>query len=274
MSVSARFLQEVRLGTALSDWRTDNHYVLERVLGVGSTSKCFLALQEGAPVALKVTDKDSAYAKRCCRREARVQRKCNHKNIIAYKCSFERLNYRIAVLEYGGDETLKSLCVEANPVLARKAFPQMCDALLYLKSLGYLHRDIKLDNFIVSDPEEARVKLTDFGMAMRASKTKGAAWSGTPLYAAPELVGRFDGMAHFSYASEVYALGVCLYRMMQGHYPYMAKDIESLSILLTSSRQPEPLEDDECADLCAGMLDKVPDRRITLEAARASRFCQ
>jgi len=97
---------------------------------------------------------------------------------------------------------------------------QMCEALIYLHSEGWLHRDVKPDNYLVSDAGE--VKLIDFALTQRVkggftrllgSKSK---VQGTRSYMSPEQIrgSALDGRA------DLYSLGCTVYEMLAGKPPF------------------------------------------------------
>lgn len=90
---------------------------------------------------------------------------------------------------------------------------QISRALEFSHRLDIIHGDIKPSNLLVQD--NGVVKLSDFGMARRASKSNASAFGGTPNYLAPELIegGKTD------VTSDIYALGVTLYEMTFGELP-------------------------------------------------------
>lgn len=93
---------------------------------------------------------------------------------------------------------------------------KLCKAVAALHRQRVIHRDIKPDNIMLLD--DGGVKLLDLGVA-RLPAIPDAAHEdipGTPSYMAPEM---FDG-ARGDERSDLYALGVTLYRLFSGHYPY------------------------------------------------------
>jgi len=49
---------------------------------------------------------------------------------------------------------------------AKKIFKQIVEGVNYLHKLNIIHRDIKLENIIVSDEDQVTVKMIDFGFAL------------------------------------------------------------------------------------------------------------
>jgi tetratricopeptide (TPR) repeat protein len=106
---------------------------------------------------------------------------------------------------------------------------QVVDALAFVHARGILHRDIKPDNVLVLRDKSGalQVKITDFGLAgifdqQGASedsfKPADDHWvMGTPHYMAPE---RIDGFVPVGPASDLYSVGVMLYRMVSGDLPF------------------------------------------------------
>jgi serine/threonine protein phosphatase PrpC len=130
----------------------------------------------------------------------------------------ERQSRLYGVLVYYPGETLEAriakgpLGLSAGLLIA----PKLARGVAALHRLGIVHRDIKPDNVLLG--EDGAVKLIDLGVARlpRVEEFAGSEIPGTPSYMAPELFAGEIG----SEASDQFAIGVTLYRMFTGRYPY------------------------------------------------------
>jgi serine/threonine protein phosphatase PrpC len=130
----------------------------------------------------------------------------------------QRQHLYYVMREYSGS-TLAELNAEVGPL----PLPQWQDlAERLLRAVGMLHRrqilhrDIKPENLLLGDDGELR--LLDFGLAYcpGLSEDQPSALPGTPSYIAPEA---FRGDAPTP-QQDLYAVGVTLYFLLTGHYPY------------------------------------------------------
>jgi PAS domain S-box-containing protein len=102
----------------------------------------------------------------------------------------------------------------------------MAAALTQLHRRGLIHKDLKPANILVN-PVSQEVRFTGFGIASRPSRERQAlepleTIAGTLAYMAPEQSGRMN--RPIDSRSDLYALGVTLYRMLTGALPFTAAD--------------------------------------------------
>ena len=124
-----------------------------------------------------------------------------------------------------------------------------------------VHRDVKPSNVILSP---AGAKVVDFGLAAVAGDTAESGeqviW-GTPAYLAPERLTNGEVVP----ASDVYALGVLLYRMLTGGPPWKADTVTQI-LRAHESAEPAPLPvleglPESVAVICLRCLAKQPTER-------------
>ena len=168
----------------------------------------------------------------------------------------------------------------------RSALKQLALVLHELHTQGRLHRDIKPSNVLVT--RLGRVVLLDFGLSTdveaRANpETTDGHIVGTATYMAPEQAAGRPVTA----ASDWYAVGVMLYRVLAGRLPHEGK---VLQILMEKQRRDPPrpaamFQDvpEELDRLCMDLLERDPARRPSGEeilrqfggtAAEASRAAE
>ncbi len=191
-------------------------YKIERRLAEGGFAHVYKAMDtvEGIRVALKIphpryVDKDSL---EFFRREARMAAQLDHPHILPLKdASF--INGRFVIAFPLGAETLD------DRMAKRMAFPvmldlidQLLDAVAFAHEKKIIHCDLKPENMILFPGNSLR--LTDFGIAKVAQHTVRASGSGTLGYMAPE-----QAMGKPSFRSDVFSLGLIIYRMLSGQLP-------------------------------------------------------
>ncbi|CAA7623224.1 serine/threonine-protein kinase [Magnetospirillum sp. UT-4] len=96
---------------------------------------------------------------------------------------------------------------------------QVCLGLAALHAKGYVHRDVKPTNLLLTDRVDGTVRLCDLGFAkIPGQEPEGWAgrWIGTPNYAAPE---QMREALSATDRSDVYSVGVLAYRLLTGLLP-------------------------------------------------------
>ena len=152
--------------------------------------------------------------------EARAAAKLNHSNIVTIYDVAEAQGIPFIVMELVPGET-PGRQPDLNLEATIRLISQVCAALEHAHTAGIIHRDLKLENIILT-PERG-VKLMDFGLARLSEGprlTEDGTIMGTILYMAPELLMGEEA----SVQSDLYALGVMFYELASGHPPFKGGD--------------------------------------------------
>ena len=132
-------------------------------------------------------------------------------------------------------------------------FVKVCSAVHHAHQRGVIHRDLKPSNILVDMTGEPH--LLDFGLAKLLAEggdsgvTLSGQFLGTPAYASPEQVR--GGPAANDVRSDVYSLGVVLYRLLTGHMPYPVDG--GLADVFQSIQQSEPRTPSPAAGIDRGL---------------------
>jgi len=147
--------------------------------------------------------------------------------------------------------------------VSRFIFRQIITGLAYSHTKNVLHRDIKLDNILLTSRGD--VKICDFGVSKLVTPGETLTEQcGTPAYIAPEV---FRGEGYSGFKSDIWSAGVVLYAMLFGAVPFKASNLSELHRQVLE-REPTYKEEEISADalsLLKGILEKDPALRLTSE---------
>ncbi|KNC78878.1 CAMK/CAMKL/BRSK protein kinase, partial [Sphaeroforma arctica JP610] len=249
--------------------RRVKHYVMEKVLASGA----YGLVQQGfneitqEKVAIKMMIKSEKDVDKELE-EFKLLRQITHPYIISAVDVVERERYLFIVLGLATGGTLTSLLssrpdCRMEPQETKHLFYQMLQAVGYLHEHSIAHRDVKPDNILLD--HRGNVKLTDFGAAVRLTheNERCSDVCGTIYYVAPELV-------HAPYLPrplDVWALGVVLFNMATGMFPFIPNTTDLEAFLGAVAQQklnfPESLEYDARVIITCMMTVDV-EKRITV----------
>jgi len=256
------------------------YYELGKTLGKGQFGLVKLAVHKktGQQVAIKQVKKKNMTHIEVFqqRREIEVLKMCQHPNIINLVDIFENSEYYYIVLDYmeGSDlfDYLQARDFNLGEDRVRELTYQLVLGLKYLHNYGIVHRDLKLENIMMTDTSETSVpKLVDFGLAkMIGPNEKAEEPFGTLGYVAPEILEKKP----YSFQCDMWSLGCIVYALLCSSLPF---DHDSQKETIRMTCEDKVVFDSpqwknysrECMDLIFKLLIKKPEERITLEQSLA-----
>jgi len=216
--------------------------------GMGTIYRAKDTTQKIGTVALKVLKEelyvDDNYRKRF-KQEAAIIDQLDHPNIVKVieRGQFEQKLFIAMELLRG--ETLSTKIARVDEIDLMEVIDiiyQVTDALVKIHSKYIVHRDLKPDNIMLIENKGNCnfVKLLDFGLAKTEHQTR-ITQTGTVLgtlnYMAPEQIS--DG--RFSYASDVYSLGVIFYETLTKKIPFPGDNVTDIMRQILHEAPIEPI---------------------------------
>ncbi len=191
-------------------------YRIEALLAEGNYSNVYRAFDtiENNRVALKVPHPhlaDEAFLDGF-RHEARLATKIQHPRLLSLKDASIIDSHFVLAYPLGLESLSDRLGRRISSDNLLLFIDQCLEGLSHLHQHRVIHCDIKPENFIIFPGPS--IRLADFGIARLAIRTLQASGSGTPGYMAPE-----QAMGKPSFRSDVFAIGLLLYRMIAGQLP-------------------------------------------------------
>ena len=224
------------------------NYKFLSILGEGGMATVYLAENTllGKKVAIKVLKDDFVYNSNIRGRflaEAKSMVQVSHANIISVLDLIDAGDIVAIVMEYVSGKSLKEYLLEKgklNDNEIQTLFIQILTALQHVHNSGLVHRDIKPSNFMITD--SGMIKLADFGIAKDKNRsfhlTETGTQMGTPKYMSPEQIKSAKDVDH---RSDIYSLGVVLYEMVAGYFPFETNSLPLIDIQEIILFKPLPL---------------------------------
>jgi serine/threonine-protein kinase len=241
-------------------------YRLDEPLGRGSMSAVWAAddLELGRRVAVKMLA-PSADPQRF-EREARAAAALSHPNIVSLY-DYGREDARpYMVLECLTGGSLEELLREGAPLgeaETRRIASDVASGLAHAHERGLVHRDLKPANILFDS--EGRAKIADFGIARMGGTgtlTEAGTVLGTASYISPEQAAGLPAGPE----SDVYSLGVILFRMLTGRLPF--ESTNAMELVRMHRDDPPPAVADVRPDAPAALAALVAAALAKDPAAR------
>ena len=238
-------------------------FVIIKCLGRGTFGEVYLSSKKGKTgnFAIKKIDRsiaDNPNFKKYFENEIRILSHLNHPNIVKLEAVTKSHKHYFVIMEYINGGGL-SECLHRYMQKYHRAFPeevvqhlmrQIIEALFYIHSLKIIHRDLKLDNIMVSfnsiyDKENlnmmnAKIKIIDFGFAIQllnADLTFSAV--GSPINMDPIILKKFlktkvNNNLGYDEKADIWSIGTVCYELLLGKALFNAKNINDLVVKVES----------------------------------------
>ena len=249
-------------------------YRLLNVVNTGQTSQVWQAYHDGLHQIFGVKTLLQKFAKdrqhlNFLRHEHTVGRDVSHDRVIDITAFEVDRGTPYLVMEWFPAQNMKRWILQGgkdSAYLVPQIIEQSAEGLSHLNQQGWVHRDVKPDNFLINN--EGQVKLIDLALAVRAKKGlakllggKGKV-QGTRSYMSPEQIrgGPLDQRA------DVYSFGCTMHELLSGKPPFTG--ISANELLSKHLKSPPPILSaadrnvtPEFSQLVRDCLAKKPDER-------------
>jgi serine/threonine protein kinase len=169
-------------------------------------------------------------------------------------------------------EKERDLFIPIPEQLIKQILYQILNGLHYLHTeCELLHRDIKLQNILIEDfdarTQSIKVVIADFGVAKKESQItqqKTMTLAGTFQYLSPETILK----NHYSYKSDIFAVGVIAYQLMTGDMEttisqeYLERDPQQYMETIQTKIKNQNQYSSTVIELVLSMLEKDPEKRL------------
>ncbi|XP_060222311.1 sperm motility kinase X-like [Meriones unguiculatus] len=244
----------------------NTYYKMMRTLGHGHFSevKMVFHVPTVTCVAVKIL-RDKKY-NAIFNNEISIMKSLNHPNIVRLFHVLETAETTYLVMEHASaseGELLRHI-LERGPleeIEAQRIFTQIARAVDYCHDNRVVHRDIKATNILLDC--RGNSKLIDFSLAVKVTpgqKLRG--FCGTGPYCAPELFAQHE---YEAYPVDVWCLGILLFLMVSGRYPFQASSFAGMKNKVTSGNLQIPHQVSiNFSNVIIDLLRINPGRRPTI----------
>lgn len=279
-------------------------YVMEDVvLGEGGYGRVVRGRDttNGETVAIKELPAGNERRHSAVVREVAILRRLSdggkaHPHIVGFRGYFERADKHYVVMEacMGGelfDKVTGGEAANMTEAAGSALFAQLVAGLQHAHACGVAHRDLKLENVLLT--ADGQLKIADFGLAHMHRAKIGAEggyepellreFCGSKSYCPPEMLA---AQPYDAFAADVWSLGVCLFALLAGFFPYeeasaardwrfnkaskaQLKGLSNTRTIFGFYSRPCPFSA-ELVELLDGLLRIDPSRRLTLRKVAAS----
>ena len=216
-----------------------SYYEIGKIIGKGAYAVVKICKNKitQEKFAMKIYEKknlNDSIKKKCVAKEIEILKKLNHPNIAKlydtiitekYILLIQELVNGISLREYYNTEIRNQKIISEKKLkLLTIIFKQIFSAFDYIHKKNIAHRDIKLENILLTKNNE--IKIIDFGFGMYNPRNHlQKFFCGTPNYMAPEIIMKkeYDGQM-----ADVWSLGILIYKLFCADFPFKGKNEKEL----------------------------------------------
>ena len=273
-------------------------YKLYKVLGKGSFGEVYLTQKGNNPeiLATKKLDKkqtDRPSVKKYFENEISIMKELIHPNIVRFYDLLVTHSHYYVVMEYCNGGGLSN-CLSKYKQLYHRPFSQeivqylmrqIIEGLKFIHSRKIIHRDIKLDNILVSFSKEkdknslnmltSKVKIIDFGLATRLGPENLTYTAlGSPINMDPLILKKYNKaggymqLQGYNEKADIWSLGTVCYELLTGEAIFKVRDLKDLMTKVENGTYTIPINvnfSKEAVSFLNAMLQYEGDDRLSAE---------
>jgi serine/threonine protein kinase len=255
-------------GRPLSPGKRIKDFVLGDPIGSGAFSTVYKCTNSESQIfAMKVIPRDNIQEEADSKRlqvEIDATAFLRHPNICNLKSFFSDAEFYYLVMDYCQGGNLEEYIVThecLREATAACAFQQIVSALQLCHARKLAHRDLKLQNILIT--VFPTVKVADFGFASHVGDQKMKTFCGSPAYSAPECLNLKEYNGELA---DCWSLGVILYEMVTKRSPWQLSNIALMAQQIKACQYSFPTHlSPQCRDLISHLLTPIPFDRLRCE---------
>ncbi|KAL6843180.1 hypothetical protein ACP4OV_026893 [Aristida adscensionis] len=238
----------------------------------GAFGRLYKGTYNGVDVAIKLLERPQTKPEKARMLERQFVQEVmmlatlRHPNIVKFVGACRKPGVWCIVTEFAKGGSLRNFLRSRDdrPVPLKLAVKQALDVargMAYVHDLGFIHRDLKSDNLLISGDKS--IQIADFGVARIEEKTEGMTpETGTYRWMAPEMIQHRP----YNQKVDVYSFGVVLWELVTGKLPFAGMTaVQAAFAVVNKGSRPDIPHDclPALAEIIARCWDSDPDVRPT-----------